>query len=238
MVMVYVPAGTFLMGTAEDDPLAQSDEIPQHSVTLSAFWIDRAEVSNAQFARCVEAGVCMTPFEPAMEVDGDYYGNPQYGDYPVVNVSWVQAQSYCEWAGGTLPSEAQWEYASRGPESPTYPWGEVPPDETLLNYGRNVGSTTEAGSYAASVSWCGALDLAGNVWEWVADWYGPYPPEAQTDPLGPEKGSCHVLRGGSWFDIGDFGRAANRYCLREAMRDYQGPVGHGFNVGFRCVVLP
>jgi len=238
MVLVYVPGGDFLMGVAEDDPLVQSDEVPPHLVTLSDFWMDQTEVSNAQFARCVAAGACRPPFEAVLERHQGYYEDPERGDYPVLNVNWLHGHDYCAWVGGALPSEAQWEYAARGPESFTYPWGDDPPDETLLNYDKNLGDTAPVGSYPAGASWCGALDMAGNVYEWTNDWYLVYPAEAQVDPTGPERGIGHVLRGGSWYDNHEFVRAANRYVISEAYRDYFAPSGHGFNIGFRCVVNP
>jgi formylglycine-generating enzyme required for sulfatase activity len=238
MAMVYVPAGAFGMGASADDPLAQEDEIPQHTVTLDGFWIDRTEVTNAQFARCVAAGVCPPPFEPIFERHRDYYENPAYGDYPVIYVSWKHAHDYCLWAGGALPTEAQWEYAARGPQSLTYPWGNEPPSSDLLNFHQNTNDTTPVGTYPDGASWCGALDMAGNVYEWVADWYGRYSSEPQTDPTGPAKGIGHVLRGGSWHDEEEFVRAANRYVIREAYRDYKVPTGYGFNLGFRCAVTP
>ncbi|MGD9101622.1 MAG: formylglycine-generating enzyme family protein [Anaerolineae bacterium] len=238
MVMVYVPPGTFQMGVAEDEPLVQSDEIPPHPVTLSGFWIDQTEVTNAQYARCVAAGACHPPFNPILERHNDYYGNPEFGDYPVIYVNWVHGYDYCTWVGGALPSEAQWEYAARGPDSFTYPWGNSPPDDPLLNYDKQVNDIIPVGSYPDGVSWCGALDMAGNVYEWVADWYGRYPDEAQTDPLGPAQGIGHVLRGGSWYDGLDFVRSANRYVIREAYQDYHVPTGHGFTQGFRCAVSP
>jgi serine/threonine-protein kinase len=108
----------------------------------------------------------------------------------------------------------------------------------LLNYDKNLNDTAAVGSYPAGASWCGALDMAGNVYEWVADWYGRYGEEGQTNPTGAEKGIGHVLRGGSWFDGAEFVRSANRYVIREAYRDYTVPSGHGFNLGFRCVVAP
>ena len=238
MVMVYAPGGTFSMGVAEDDPLVQSDEVPPHAVTLSGFWIDQTEVTNAQLARCVAAGACQPPFAPVFERHEDYYGNPEFDDYPAIYVSWLHGHDYCAWAGGALPTEAQWEYAARGPEGLTYPWGNDAPNDTLLNYDKNMNDNVAAGSYPKGASWCGAMDMAGNVYEWVADWYMTYPDEALTDPTGPERGIGHVLRGGSWYDGLEFVRSANRYVIREAYRDYTVPSGHGFSLGFRCAVSP
>lgn len=238
MVMLYVPGGTFQMGTDGDDPLVQDDEVPRHAVTLGGFWIDRTEVTNAQYARCVAAGACQAPFAPMFERHKNYHSGRDTADYPVIYVSWLHASDYCLWADAALPSEAQWEYAARGPESLTYPWGNSPPNAALLNYDQIINDPVAVGSYPAGASWCGALDMAGNVYEWVADWYSRYTPEAQLDPNGAEKGIGHVLRGGSWFDGEEFVRAANRYVIREAYRDYIVPSGHGFNLGFRCAVSP
>jgi formylglycine-generating enzyme required for sulfatase activity len=238
MLMVYVPGGTFAMGTAADAPLVQDDEVPQHPVTLGGFWIDQTEVTNAQYARCVAAGACQPPFAPTLKKHEGYYGDGAFDDYPVIYVSWLHGRDYCRWGGGGLPTEAQWEYAARGPEGFIYPWGADPPGAALTNYDGVVNDTAPVGSYPQGASWCGALDMAGNVYEWVADWYGRYPSEAQTDPTGAEKGIGHVLRGGSWNDGPEFVRAANRYVIREAYRDYTAPTGHGFNLGFRCVVTP
>jgi formylglycine-generating enzyme required for sulfatase activity len=230
MVMVYVPAGSFPMGSAGSDPMASSDEKPQHQVTLDAFWIDQTEVPNAHYARCVAAGACSPPSQSRSYTRGSYYGDSQYDEYPVVYVSWGDATTYCEWAGGRLPSEAEWEYAARGPDGHIYPWGNDPPDTTLLNYNNNVGDTTQVGSYPKGRSWVGALDMAGNVREWVDDWYGDYPSEPQVNPSGPASGEYRVLRGGCWYDSPEFVRAANRLTYT--------PGGRYDHFGFRCVVSP
>ena len=222
MTMVYVPAGTFKMGseTGEDN------EKPVHDVTLDAFWIDRTEVTNAQYAKCVSAGKCAAPSETKPATRSSYYGNSQYADYPVILVSWDDANNYCTWAGGQLPPEAQWEYAARGPQGYTYPWGNDEPNHTLLNHNLDVGDTTAVGSYPAGASWVGALDLAGNVGEWVQDWYGPYPSSAQTNPTGPTSGTYRVLRGGAWSYY-----AANNSM---AYRMYTTPDVRYDNLGVRC----
>jgi formylglycine-generating enzyme required for sulfatase activity len=255
MVIVYVPGGTSQMGSDENDSGAESDEIPQHTVTLDGFWIDRTEVTNAQYRQCVEAGACHPPeFSGerfAVLTRDSYYDDPAYDDYPVVHVDWYQAEAYCSWAGARLPTEAEWEYAARGEQGSIYPWGDDPPDDTLLNYDDSVGLPTEVGSYPDGASWCGALDMAGNVWEWVADWYGDYPSEAhedripeegleelmaewygdypsgaQTNPTGPATGQFKVLRGGTYGAAWLFVRVAYRFHVM--------PQDHSSDSGFRC----
>ena len=256
MVMVYVPGDTFQMGSDESDSDADSDEFPQHAVTLDGFWIDQTEVTNAQFAAFlsnqgnqVEGGVTWLELEDEdclIKREGsEYRPKSGYADHPVIEASWYGADAYCEWAGGRLPTEAEWEYAARGEQGYIYPWGDdfdcsrgnfddeteldsyvVPGGEGCDGYVR----TAPVGSFPTGASWCGAWDMAGNAWEWVADWYGDYPPEAQTNPTGPVVGGYKVLRGGSWYYNQGYVRAATRY--------YDYPDNRLFDVGFRCVVPP
>jgi formylglycine-generating enzyme required for sulfatase activity len=222
------PGGEFEMGSNEREPNADGDEFPQHTVTLESFWIDQTEVTNAQYQLCVEAGGCDPLVEPESHIRGSYYGDSTYDDHPVIYVRWHDAAAYCEWVGARLPTEAEWEYAARGRSGSAYPWGDNPPDETLLNYDQNVGDTTQVGSYPDGVSWCGALDMAGNVWEWVGDWYDGYPPAAQTAPTGPATGHSKVLRGGSWATYQREVRTTNRIQFTAGSRYY--------TVGFRCAL--
>jgi serine/threonine-protein kinase len=225
MTMVYVPGGTFQMGSTDSDLNAQADEKPQHAVTLDAFWLDQTEVTNAQYNRCVEAGRCQAS---AYANDTTWNG----ADYPVVGVSWNDATAYCQWAGGRLPTEAEWEYAACGPENHLYPWGNEFDPAKLNATGKEDGfeNTAPVGRYPAGASWVGALDLAGNVWEWVNDWYGPYPAAAQTNPTGPDSGASRVLGGGSSYNDGGDVRGAGRY--------FNGPDGRYSDIGVRCVVSP
>jgi formylglycine-generating enzyme required for sulfatase activity len=239
MEMVYVPGGTFQMGSTDaevDTALEQCEilfgseecprwmfeaESPRHSVTLDSFWIDSTEVTEGQYAGCVAAGVC-SPH------------SSQYNDYPVVFVNWYEARTYCHWARGRLPTEAEWEYAARGPDSLTYPWGNNAPADTLLNYELNVGDTTQVGSYPDGSSWVGAMDMAGNVQEWVNDWYdsGYYAISPALNPKGPEAGDTKVLRGVSWCTgCSLFGSDA-----RAAIRRNGDPYGENADRGFRCCV--
>jgi len=233
MLQVYVPAGEFLMGSNKaKDSQAGSDELPQHTVYLNAFWIDRTEVTNAQYARCVASGQCTPPSNTGSYTRSSYYGNSQYDDYPVIYVDWNQAQAYCTWAGNRLPSEAEWEKAARGVDGGIYPWGEFAPEQSLLNYNQNKGDTTAVGSYSSKASPYGALNMAGNVWEWVNDWYSDsfYQQSPARNPTGPATGTSRVLRGGSWFSYVRYVRSADRSGA------YPGYGSDDF--GFRCAASP
>jgi formylglycine-generating enzyme required for sulfatase activity len=203
MLMLYVPAGEFEMGYAD----GKADEMPVHSVYLDAFWIDQTEITNRMYLLCVEEGVCTQPVQgahTALRHDSStrefYYGNPEFNDYPVIFVNHAQADEYCRWAGRRLPTEAEWEKAARGTDGRIYPWGNEPPNETLLNYDGNIGDTSKVGSYPAGASPYGALDMAGNMWEWTADFWSPdyYANSPIKNPKGPETGFVFVERGGSW----------------------------------------
>ncbi len=236
MEMVYVPAGEFIMGSPE----GEDDEHPQHTVYVDAFWIDRTEVSNAQYRKCVEESACL---EPKYWDDGRFNAPEQ----PVVGVSWYDAQRYCQWAGARLPTEAEWEKAARGTEGQVYPWGDefdctrgnfddeteyddyvVPGNEGCDGYV----TTAPVGSYPAGASPYGALDMAGNVWEWAADWYDSdyYARSPSRNPQGPDSGYFKVLRGGSW--------SVDPYRARSASRDWLHPVLRLNYRGFRCGMSP
>lgn len=217
--MVYVPAGEFSMGS--DD--GYDDERPVHTVFLDAYWFDQTEVTNAMYKKCVDSGSC------AMPSDTYHFNNSLYADHPVVYVNWNMAKSYCLWAGRQLPSEAQWEKAARGNDGRTYPWGNETPTCSLANYSGCEGDSTKVGSYETSKSPFGALDMAGNVWDWVADWWGDnyYNSQNQwSNPSGPEVGVYRSLRGGSWDD--------NTDSLRSALRNGITPSSTFYLVGFRC----
>jgi formylglycine-generating enzyme required for sulfatase activity/CubicO group peptidase (beta-lactamase class C family) len=239
-VQVYVPGGTFQMGSSEGDPDAGSDEFPRHSVTLDGFWIDQTEVTNGQFVAfmneqgnqsgggapwlALEQGYCLIE-----QVDGRYQLRSEAAAArPVVMVSWYGADAYCKWVGGRLPTEAEWEYAARGPDVPAYPWGDgVPTCERAIFQGC-ASCARPVHSLPSGASWCGSLDMAGNVWEWVADWYGSYAAAPQENPTGPPSGEYRVMRGGGWHATAREIRAAHRF--------YGKPFEHIGCLGFRCVL--
>ena len=220
MELLYVPVGELLMGSPDGE--GDRGEHPQHTVYLDAFWIDKTEVSNAMYEKCVADGVCQSTGNSG----ADFTGSNQ----PVVGVSWHDASAYCEWAGRRLPSEAEWEKAARGMDGRIYPWGNESPDSSLLNYSYDVGRPTEVGNYPVGASPYGALDMAGNVWEWVGDRYDSdyYSQSPERNPTGPESGSTRVLRGGSWGASQDF--------VRSAYRGGNTPDNRNNSIGFRCAL--
>ena len=219
--MVAVPAGEFWMGCNEQvDKQCGSDEKPYHKVYLDAFYIDKFLVTQGKYNECVSSGKCSAN----QKYDG-FTGDRQ----PVVGVSWEYAKSYCEWAGKRLPTEAEWEKAARGTDGRIYPWGNGI-DTTKANYSDSkIGKTTNVGSYPSGASPYGALDMAGNVWEWVADWYGEnyYRNSPSKNPPGPDSGTYRVLRGGSWTLSARFLRSSTR------LRD--NPTYRSADNGFRCL---
>jgi serine/threonine-protein kinase len=228
--MVYVPAGEFWMGSDERDPDAREDERPRHQVFVDAFWLDRTEVTNARYRQCVEAQACSPPQASGSFTRENYYGSAEYDDYPVISVTWHQAREYAAWVGGRLPTEAEWEYACRGPGRYLYPWGTRLPDGTLLNYADNVGDTTKVGSYPEGASRCGALDMSGNVWEWTQSLYQDYPYDPADGREDLDTDGARVLRGGAFYSDAAAVRCGRRFGYG-VRRGY-----YGF--GFRLVVSP
>ena len=222
MVQVYVPEGEFLMGS---DSEADS---PSHTVQLGAFWMDQTEVTNEMYAACVEAGDCTAPALNRTDPMSSYYDNNEYKDYPVIYVSWKNAERYCKWAGRQLPTEAQWEKAARGTDGRIYPWGNPKPDQKLLNFANEVQTISPVKSYPEGASPYGAYDMAGNVFEWVADWYDGnyYNSSPEDNPAGPTSGEGRVIRGGAW------NRDANH--VQATFRFWKSPSTFENNIGFRC----
>lgn len=223
MKLFYVPAGEFTMGRQNGD----DNEMPIHAVFLDSFWIDQTEVTNGMYAVCVNDGVCKLPGSKESLTRSNYYGETKYNKYPVIFVDWNMAKTYCEWAGRRLPTESEWEKAARGTDAFNYPWGNAMPDKNLLNYNDVMGDTTEVGAYPDGASPYGALDMAGNVWEWVNDWFASdyYQNSPISNPTGPASGQMHVLRGGSWNVADDIVRST-----------YRGrhPSEPNLGIGFRC----
>jgi len=227
MDLVDIPAGEFLMGSPENDVFAENDEKPQRRVYLDAYQIGKFEVTNAQYLQCIKAGVCsvLPQFET---IEPDQY------DFPVIRTGWEEANTLCQWYGYRLPTEAEWEKAARGEDGWMYPWGNETPDCNRTNF--RIDNCEIAikpvGSYPDNASPYGAFDMAGNVWEWVADWYAPdyYAQAPVENPPGPaeyeEDAYRRILRGGSAFYEAAVIRAANR---RAATPDTSND-----NVGFRC----
>ncbi len=234
MKLMYVPAGSFEMGAADTDEGAEDDERPRHSVYVDDFWIDQTEVSIEQYRKCVEAGVCTEPIRGSSTSRGYYYGNDDFLNYPVVNVNWYQANQYCIWAGRRLPTEAEWEKAAQSAQQGAlYPWG-MRLDCSLANYFQGAtgcnGDTVPVDSYPNSGSLYGALSMAGNVYEWVSDWYNAefYANSTGNNPYGPDTGAYNVIRGGA-FD-------SNNRLLRITNRGLAAPNSSKDNGGFRCVM--
>ncbi len=227
--LALVPAGPFTMGGAS----ASEDGRLAHTVILDDFYMDQYEVTNAQYAACVTDGACRPPTNAASYTRINYYGDAKYDAFPVVQVNWEQAATFCAWRGARLPTEAEWEKAARGTDERTYPWGETL-ECSLANYwsavsGACVGDTVAVGSYPELISPYGLYDMSGNVWEWVADWYAEdyYANSVAENPRGPESGELKVLRGGSWV--------SNELNARSAFRNSLDPTSTSSNIGLRCV---
>ncbi|HLF73313.1 MAG TPA: SUMF1/EgtB/PvdO family nonheme iron enzyme [Anaerolineales bacterium] len=217
--MRLVSASNFKMGSDNGD----YDEKPVHTVYLDDFHIDKYEVTNAFYRICVTAGACYEPH------DISNFVNSQYADHPVVFVDWNMAKTYCEWRGAKLPTEAQWEKAARGTDGRTYPWGEGI-DCSKANYSGCSEGTSSVMTYQDGMSPYGVYNMAGNVWEWVADWYSDtYYHDLQIEnPPGPDSGELRVVRSGAWNQS-----ASN---VRASFRNAKAPPIADNDIGFRCAI--
>jgi formylglycine-generating enzyme required for sulfatase activity/serine/threonine protein kinase len=261
--MVLIPGGEFFMGSDEDGEA----EKPAHHVELSPYCIDAYEVTVARYAACSDEGKCKRAsrtnewpgitaherevFDPLCSMSEGADAHPRH---PVVCVDWSMASAFCATLpGGRLPTEAEWEFAARGPDGRRYPWGDEPPGPLTVNacgaecvawakekkvpmtamYAGDDGwpTTAEVGSFPKGRSRFGLYDVAGNVWEWVADWQGPYGKASQKDPRGPETGKLKVIRGGAWNGSVDAWE-------RPTFRFMNGPENRSYGIGFRCAATP
>ena len=261
--MVFVPGGAFYMGSTS----GPSDEQPQHAVYVDPFYIDKYEVTNAELQAFIDAGgyttqafwsadgwawrVSNTVTEPLYWGDESYHSGPGYPGFPVIGVSWFEAEAYANFVGKRLPTEAEWEKAARAPDTRTYPWGDQPLSPDRANYdnsGDPFGRSTPVGFYNGqlfpnppfqttdSPGPLGTYDQAGNVWELVRDWYdGNYYSTSPTNnPTGPQNGTYKVVRGGSWNNdspqLLDYLRVANRGYATVGVYRW----ARLYHVGFRC----
>lgn len=257
--LVYIQGGSFLMGNNGNEPYSYDDELPQHSVSLCGYWIGKYEVTRGEYQKFMDAGgytnsaywstegwswrVSSNRTQPIFWAPQQNWGTgtfTQTDKHPVVGVTYYEAEAFCNWAGGRLPTEAEWEKAARwaASHSRVYPWGDLWHDDKCNNWNDSVPAgggyrkcqTSPVGSYTSGVSPYGLQDMAGNVAEWVKDWYSDTyysatPPGGWVNPQGPASGSGRVCRGGSWTDYDD-------YC-RAAIRNSTSPSSSRYNLGFR-----
>ena len=224
--MVYVPPGTFTMGSETGEP----DERPVHNVWLNGFWIDRTEVTNAQYRSCVDAGQCKRPAYNSSNTRTHYFDDANYDGHPVIYVSSDDAATYCQWRGKRLPTEVEWEKAAswdwRTGTKLTWPWGNTFDDSKVRDGPRE--DTSSVGKRPAGASPYGAMDMAGNVSEWTADYYSAdyYAASPSSNPKGPATGYGRVVRGGTWWDVD--------YDLRTTRRKQEDANARQMYLGFRC----
>jgi formylglycine-generating enzyme required for sulfatase activity len=257
--MVKIPAGQFFQGSDAKD--ARDNEKPAHNVTLAGFCMDLYEVTAGEYKACSDAGRCkragtdvdwpkITATDKKTYAPLCTFGDPARANHPINCVSWELANLYCKANGKRLPTEAEWEYATRGPDGRIYPWGDDPPTEKHLNacgsecvaWGKDhqvaltalypasdqFATTAPVGQFEAGRSRFGPYDVVGNVWEWVADWDGAYSADPKSNPTGPSEGERKVIRGGAWN--GSFAS-----WLRPSFRYAQDPKAQSHGIGFRCV---
>lgn len=232
--MVLVPGGPFAMGVPAGARDGGRDEYPNHTVHLDPFYIDTYEVTNGRYLEFIRATGHHKPQHPSSPKKSLWEGvlmPESIADRPVINVDWFDAEAYCRWAGKRLPTEAEWEKAARGPDDRRFPWGNVEPTDKHLNFNQQwIGERTlmPVGSYPAGASPYGVHDMAGNVFEWVADWYDPsyYEHSPGTNPTGPESGDRKVVRGSGW--------QSETPTVRVFTRFGSDPTNRNESTGFRC----
>ena len=219
--MILIPAGPFVMGSNDNQAAAK----PAHTVTLGDYYIDKYEVTNEQFLACVEAGVCSGGSRRLY--------NSTWVGHPVMDVTWFQAQQFCEWRGGSLPTEAQWEKAARGTDERIFPWGNDPVTCERARYGACGWFTVPVGQHPTGVSPFGVHDMAGNVWEWTKDWYKSdyFTVSPAENPTGPETDTGYKsTRGGAWF--------YQAGLMTSIWRNHAPPTAAYSYLGFRCIRNP
>jgi len=240
--MVPVPAGEFTMGASAEaeridclENFESECELswftivePTHQVYVNSFYIDIYEVTNSLYKVCETEGVCDPPRSSRSQDHPDYYTNPGFDNYPVINVDWYQAATYCQWRGARLTTAAGWGQAARGRDGRRYPWG-AGLDESLANFHWSVGDTTEAGNYKDGKSPYGLYDMAGNVWEWVSSLDWEYPYDATDGRESAEDSGSRIMRGGGWGADGDI-------SISTSFRFAYEPTHTNIDLGFRCAM--
>jgi serine/threonine protein kinase len=235
-ILICVPAGEFTMGSdisnpdypGYEDPNRWEAESPMHQVYLDEYKIYKTEVTNEMYQKCVSAKKCTLPKQIPQYTHSDYYSNLKFANHPVILVDWNQAQTYCEWAGAELPTEAQWEKSARGTGLNLYPWGDNSNSGSTLE----VGGTSQVGSSLLDVSPYGVFDMAGNVSEWVFDVKIMYPSTLQYNPKISSGDHRHIVRGGNYI------REAKDGSFRVSVRTSVAPNETANTRGFRCAVNP
>jgi formylglycine-generating enzyme required for sulfatase activity len=233
ILLRLVPAGEFTMGSDKDS----DNRNAEHHFYLDAFYIDKYEITNAHYGTCVTAEVCKPPHFVKSDFRPNYYGNPEYDNFPVIYVDWTMARTYCEeWRGARLPTEAEWEKAARGTDGRSYPWGEGISCEQA-NYDGDadpasfcVGETSEVGSYESGKSLYGLYDMAGNVFEWTSSLPNAYPYDPTDGREDLTRGGSRVIRGGSWNEDSN--------DLQVFYRSWLAPEYSESEIGIRCAKSP
>lgn len=232
--MIVISAGSFPMGVPSGDRDGGRDEYPRHDVFVDAFAIDKFEVTNGRYLEFVKSTGHRVPQNPRNPTRNLWQGESiteSLIDRPAVNVDWFDAEAYCRWAGKRLPTEAEWEKAAKGTSDRRFPWGNVEPTAKHLNFNQRwIGEKTlmPVGSYEAGKSPYGIYDMAGNVWEWVNDWYDAryYEKSPSKNPTGPDTGTKKVIRGAGWQN--------ETPTVRIFTRVESDPTVRNESTGFRC----